>query len=297
VDAQIVLNFHTMREESPEKFFSRLVNQLWYGIVGWKEIWTPHCTNLKQFIKLKADGELIDLPDNTEGLIFSNIPSFGGGMKLWNDDSVRPGGGGSFSTFLKGSSISSMDMSALMHQDMDSLIDNAIGNSSNINTGTSTSTMRNRKVKSSPNLADMKGENSPRSRPGQGDDIWVVPSIQDKKLEVVAVTGSQQLALLKLGLTSCTKIAQCEKLEIETFRPLPFQVDGEPWIQHNCSIELSPSDAGQVAVLKRHVNGTGANQDVLDVLNWAERGSIITNVQKNAMLGEFSRRRELRQTS
>lgn len=166
VDAQIVLNFHTMREQSPDKFFSRIVNQLWYGMLGWKEIWTPHCTNLKQFIKLKADGEVIDLPENTEGLIFSNIPSFGGGMKLWNCNDCRnsPRSGSPFSTFLKGSSISSMDMSSLMHQeDVSYFIGNGGGD-----TGSRNNLLRNRKVKSSPNLAEMRGENCVRSRTDQG---------------------------------------------------------------------------------------------------------------------------------
>jgi hypothetical protein len=81
-----------MREQSPEKFFNRIVNQFWYGIMGWNEIWTPHCTNLKQHISLIADGEVVELPEDTEGLIFSNIPSFGGGMKLWNiQDKEGPG--------------------------------------------------------------------------------------------------------------------------------------------------------------------------------------------------------------
>jgi hypothetical protein len=44
-----------------------------------------------------------------------------------------------------------------------------------------------------------------------------------------------------------------------------------------------------VSVLRRHVNGTGVNQDILDVLNWAERGNIISNLQKVAISCEFLR--------
>lgn len=121
---------------------------------------------------------------------------------------------------------------------------------------------------------------------------WTMPSIQDKKIEVVAVTGSLHLAQLKLGLTGCTKLAQCETMEIETFRQLPFQVDGEPWVQSKCVVKLAPSESGPVTVLKRHVNQYGADQDISDVLNWAERGKIITHAQKSIILREFSRRRE-----
>ena len=81
-----------MREQSPEKFFGRFINQFWYGIMGWNEIWTPHCTNLKRFVSLVVDGVAIDLPEDTEGLILCNIPSFGGGIKLWDitHDSFSP---------------------------------------------------------------------------------------------------------------------------------------------------------------------------------------------------------------
>lgn len=136
-----------MREQSPEKFFHRLVNQLWYGIVGWKEIWTPHCTNLKEYIKIKADGMIVELPEDTEGLIFCNIPSFGGGMKLWGN--VNQYASGSLSAFLKGSSVSAIDTASLVHQDMDYLSD---ARPSNL--------LRNRKVKSSPSLYDMKNGKS-----------------------------------------------------------------------------------------------------------------------------------------
>ena len=126
----------------------------------------------------------------------------------------------------------------------------------------------------------------------ESTEKWTSPSIQDKKIEVVAVTGSLHLAQLKLGLTGCTKIAQCETMVIETFRQLPFQVDGEPWVQSKCVAKLIPSDNGPVTVLKRHIKHYGADQDISDVLNWAERGKIITHAQKNIILREYSRRRE-----
>lgn len=125
-----------MREQSPEKFFSRIVNQLWYGIVGWHEIWTPHCTNLKRFIKLCADGVEIELPEDTEGLIFSNIPSFGGGMKLWDVDNGKTPSNG-LSNFLRGPSLSALDRAATTPRDT---------------TFARNSMLMQRKVKSSSNL-------------------------------------------------------------------------------------------------------------------------------------------------
>ena len=135
-----------MREQSPEKFFSRLVNQLWYGVVGWKEIWTPHCTNLKQHIKLTVDGKEVNLPEDTQGLIFSNIPSFGGGMKLWDGDSQRCGRGGALSSFLSAASMATQDTSSPLLSDSECSRDSQMS----IEVG-----LRNRKVKSSPNFFDV----------------------------------------------------------------------------------------------------------------------------------------------
>ena len=122
--------------------------------------------------------------------------------------------------------------------------------------------------------------------------VWTVPSILDKRIEIVAVTGSLQLAQIKLGLTSCTKIGQCENIVIETFQQLPFQVDGEPWVQKPCVIKLCPSTTGQVAMLKRQTGDIKDAQDVADVLNWAERTKVINNVQKITILNELTRRKE-----
>lgn len=303
VDAQIVLNFHTMREQSPERFFSRLVNQLWYGIVGWNEIWTPHCTNLKQYVKLIGDGKVVDLPEDTEGLIFSNIPSYGGGMKLWDDRNSNNGRHGSLASLLTGPTLPAVGRDTLVSNDTAYTRENPVGTS-----------LRHRKVKSSPNFLDMSAFESDQEILRKGKDIfsivheyqtlimcvtdpsreeWTFPSIQDKKIEVVAVTGSLQLAQLKLGLTSCTKIAQCQHLEIEILKQLPLQVDGEPWVQKKCTLDISPSDKGQVTVLKKQSDHYEADHDISDVLNWADREGVITYAQKNAILREFSRRREI----
>lgn len=135
-----------MREQSPEKFFSRLVNQLWYGVVGWKEIWTPHCTNLKRYIKLAADGKEVELPEDTQGLIFSNIPSFGGGMKLWEGGSAEGMRAGPLSSFLSAASMATQDTSSPLLSDSERSRDSPMGFEGG---------MRNRKVQSSPNFFDM----------------------------------------------------------------------------------------------------------------------------------------------
>ena len=78
VDAEIVLRFHQMREESPKKFFSQTINKLFYGLMGFRQIVQPTCENMKQDLKLFVDDNEISIPDGTEGLVVINISSYGG---------------------------------------------------------------------------------------------------------------------------------------------------------------------------------------------------------------------------
>lgn len=87
VDAQISYNFHTMRKQNPENFVSRLINKLWYGLIGGYQIITQDCGDLYEHIELYIDNVKIDLPDDTQGLIFCNINSYAGGVAMVSDDS------------------------------------------------------------------------------------------------------------------------------------------------------------------------------------------------------------------
>lgn len=58
-----------------------------YGIIGGREILTRHCAGLSKGLTIGTHGEdSLDLGPDLEGIIFSNIPSYGGGAKLWADD-------------------------------------------------------------------------------------------------------------------------------------------------------------------------------------------------------------------
>jgi diacylglycerol kinase (ATP) len=265
VDAQIVLNFHTMREQSPDKFVGRFINQFWYGIMGWNEIWQPHCTNLKKFMTLLVDGKEVDLPDDTEGLIFSNIPSFGGGMKLWDVNNETS------------TSAPEPDRSYDNNSD-DEIRDAPLSSSTR---------RRSARLKS---IRSQEQASKDQSQSSESSNKWKPASIQDGKLEIVAVTGSLHLAQLKLGLTSCVKVAQTSSIEIRLLRPLPLQVDGEPWVQDKCVIRIYCSE--KMVMLKRRCEFRSSDE-VSDVLNWAERTQVISSKQKLALLSEFSRRAEV----
>jgi diacylglycerol kinase (ATP) len=85
VDAQIVLQFHNLRNSNPGMFFHAYVNKFFYGIMGWKEIWNQTCEHLPKYVELFYQGKKVQLPEDTQGIVFLNISSFGGGSILWKE--------------------------------------------------------------------------------------------------------------------------------------------------------------------------------------------------------------------
>lgn len=90
VDAACAYDFHRSRDFEPFGLlrFSRHVNKLWWGLMGFKEITWPTCANLSEIIELELDGRSVPIPDNLEGLNFLNIWSWGGGCPVWRQGLV-----------------------------------------------------------------------------------------------------------------------------------------------------------------------------------------------------------------
>lgn len=74
---------------------------------------------------------------------------------------------------------------------------------------------------------------------GSGADLWgsevdgrhEKPSIDDGLLEVVGVTGVVHMGQVQSGMRSGIRIAQGNYIRLTVSKPIPVQVDGEPWIQ------------------------------------------------------------------
>uniref|UniRef100_A0AAX7TZH0 Diacylglycerol kinase n=1 Tax=Astatotilapia calliptera TaxID=8154 RepID=A0AAX7TZH0_ASTCA len=74
---------------------------------------------------------------------------------------------------------------------------------------------------------------------GSGADLWgsevdsryEKPSIDDGLLEVVGVTGVVHMGQVQSGFRSGIRIAQGNYIRLTLRKPIPVQVDGEPWIQ------------------------------------------------------------------
>ncbi|KAL3640479.1 Diacylglycerol kinase 2 [Castilleja foliolosa] len=85
-DAKVAYEFHTNREENPEKFYSQFVNKLRYAKEGARDMMDRACADLPWQVWLEVDDKDIDIPKDAEGLIVLNIGSYMGGVDLWQND-------------------------------------------------------------------------------------------------------------------------------------------------------------------------------------------------------------------
>lgn len=63
-------------------------------------------------------------------------------------------------------------------------------------------------------------------------------SMSDGLLEVLAVYGSFHLGKLTVGLSRATRIAQASRIQLITSERIPMQIDGEPFRQDPCVIDI-----------------------------------------------------------
>ncbi|XP_020280420.1 diacylglycerol kinase epsilon isoform X2 [Pseudomyrmex gracilis] len=73
----------------------------------------------------------------------------------------------------------------------------------------------------------------------EDDEDFEVQSINDGKLEVVALYSSFHMAQLQVGLSKPHRIGQAKTVKIKLLRSCAMQVDGEPWHQHPCEFIIT----------------------------------------------------------
>uniref|UniRef100_A0A669QEN7 Diacylglycerol kinase n=1 Tax=Phasianus colchicus TaxID=9054 RepID=A0A669QEN7_PHACC len=91
---------------------------------------------------------------------------------------------------------------------------------------------------------------------GSGADLWGTdsddrfekPRIDDGLLEVVGVTGVVHMGQVQSGFRSGIRIAQGSYFRVTLLKPIPVQVDGEPWIQAPGQIIISAAGPKVMAV-------------------------------------------------
>lgn len=90
VDAEVVNNFHELRNHRPQLFWSRWVNRLHYTWMGILSSARRSCKRLHKHLTVTCDGQLYELDDDVEGVIISNIASYAGGVTLWTNEKDSP---------------------------------------------------------------------------------------------------------------------------------------------------------------------------------------------------------------
>ncbi|XP_053129577.1 diacylglycerol kinase delta-like isoform X2 [Hemicordylus capensis] len=90
------------------------------------------------------------------------------------------------------------------------------------------------------------------------DNNFGAPSFDDKKLEVVAVFGSIQMAVSRVIKLQHHRIAQCRmvKITIRGDEGVPVQVDGEAWIQPPGMIKIQHKNRAQMLTRDRAFEST-----------------------------------------
>ncbi|CAM6126076.1 unnamed protein product [Calypogeia fissa] len=85
-DAKVALDIHTLREESPDKFYNQFMNKMLYAREGAKDILDRTCADLPWQLRLEIDGVELEIPEDIEGVLITNIASYMGGVDLWQNE-------------------------------------------------------------------------------------------------------------------------------------------------------------------------------------------------------------------
>ncbi|CAK9832937.1 Diacylglycerol kinase epsilon [Anthophora retusa] len=64
-------------------------------------------------------------------------------------------------------------------------------------------------------------------------------SINDGKLEVVALYSSFHMAQLQVGLSQPYRLGQASKIKVKLIKSCAVQIDGEPWYQNPCEFNIT----------------------------------------------------------
>ncbi|XP_076843600.1 diacylglycerol kinase delta isoform X2 [Brachyhypopomus gauderio] len=90
------------------------------------------------------------------------------------------------------------------------------------------------------------------------DNNFGAPSFDDKKLEVVAVFGSMQMAMSRVINIQHHRIAQCRQVKITILgdEGVPVQVDGEAWVQPPGIVQIVHKNRAQMLTRDRAFEST-----------------------------------------
>jgi len=211
-DALSALQLHNLRENSPDLFFSRAINKVWYALFGAEDAIKASCAGLPQQVKLIADGVEIPIPEDSQGIIFLNIDSYLGGVALW-------------SRGVRGNERrSKRRLRERRYSDGDLASDGSITSG------------KKRKARSSFDYSDsITGDDNECDDGMSLEDKFLKvtscdrpSSCQDGKLDVISYRGNFHLGQIRVGLANAQLLCQCSEATITLKKTTAVQIDGEP---------------------------------------------------------------------
>eukprot|EP00980_Cylindrotheca_fusiformis_P022873 scaffold9857_cov127-Cylindrotheca_fusiformis.AAC.19 len=277
-DAQMALQVHKLREHKPNLFFSRVINKAWYGIFGAEDAIKATSINLANDITLIADGVEVPLPPDSQGIILLNIDSYGGGVPLW----------------ARGSKASSRESRSLQRpysmKRSKSLDANWMRKKQFAQNEKDPKPPTFDRVDSAEDFASLALTEEEKFRRVTSCDR--PSSCQDGYLDVVSVRGSFHLGQIRVGLSTCQQLCQCQELSIVLKRKVSVQLDGEPWRQNACTLRVRRKKEAAIMLHCPSDDSNGVETEVSRLLEWAEERNYIDDKTHALLMKEFSRRIE-----
>ena len=83
---KVAMDIHMLKEENPERFYNQFLNKMLYVKEGARDIVDRTCADLPWKIRLEVDGVDIEVPEDSEGILVTNIGSYMGGVDLWQNE-------------------------------------------------------------------------------------------------------------------------------------------------------------------------------------------------------------------
>eukprot|EP00557_Chaetoceros_sp_GSL56_P012366 CAMPEP_0176479938 /NCGR_PEP_ID=MMETSP0200_2-20121128/2013_1 /TAXON_ID=947934 /ORGANISM="Chaetoceros sp., Strain GSL56" /LENGTH=957 /DNA_ID=CAMNT_0017876029 /DNA_START=209 /DNA_END=3080 /DNA_ORIENTATION=+ len=274
MDALSALQVHTLRENSPNMFFSRAVNKIWYALFGAEDAIKASCSDLPKQIILEADGVKIPIPKDSQGLIFLNIDSYLGGVPLWSRGvPILKRRSRQLRRYSEGDFLGMSDADLLENR---SRLPSYDESDSSVACDVNGTEFEVKKETYQEKLERLMACNTPSS-------------CQDGKLDVISHRGNFNLGV---GLTNAQRLCQCSKVKITMKKSIAVQVDGEPWKQDSGVLTIERQKEPAMMLHRALEEGGGIETEVANLLEWAEEKKIIQRDTHAILMKEFSRRIE-----
>jgi len=83
IDGAVSIAFDHMRKQLPGLFIHKIINKVWYALLGIRTFLFGRNKDLSKTTKIICDGKSVALPNGIKGILIVNINSYAGGTKLW----------------------------------------------------------------------------------------------------------------------------------------------------------------------------------------------------------------------